>query len=226
MTKNKTDITIQTYDKIVDEYIAYFKTVDLKGCVQFQREIDYIVAQLPDDAMILDVGTAIGDYPKYLTEQLDNNFHVVGIDTSKNMIQRAKLNAPLAEFQIMDARQINFPVKFFDAIICFATLIHVNDKDAISIIDKFDAILKNGGLLAINVMEQKPQEEKETFIDEPFNTKYKTYFNRYTKDFFRKLFAENGYKILSEFDNGVFNPDIITEVSDDVNQFSIIAQKL
>ncbi len=34
--KDKTDIAIEAYDNIVDEYIEYFKSKDLKGNVQFQ----------------------------------------------------------------------------------------------------------------------------------------------------------------------------------------------
>lgn len=56
MIKNKTDITINTYNNIVDEYIAYFKT-----------------RELPNSATILDAGTALGDYPKYLISQVDKD---------------------------------------------------------------------------------------------------------------------------------------------------------
>ena len=50
--KDKTDITIQTYDHIVSEYIAYFKTKELKGKVQFQKEIDFLCSELKDCAKI------------------------------------------------------------------------------------------------------------------------------------------------------------------------------
>ena len=126
---NKTDITVETYDSIVDEYVAYFKTKDLKGKVQFQKEIDYICSNLADNAKILDVGCAIGDYPKYLTEKCENNFDVIGIDSSKNMIEEAKKNAPKAKFEVMDIRRLEFPEKTFDAIICFAVLIHLMMKN-------------------------------------------------------------------------------------------------
>ncbi|MDR2933854.1 MAG: class I SAM-dependent methyltransferase [Rickettsiales bacterium] len=223
---NKTDITIKTYNSIVDEYEVYFKTRDLNGGVQFQKEIDYLVSKLPAGASILDAGTATGDYPRYLTECVNKKFQVIGIDASNDMIKCAKTKAPKANFQVVDIRKLEFQKKSFDAIICFATLIHVNDFDALSVMKNFDLILKDNGFIAINVFEQKINQEKEIFIDEPFNPKYKTYFNHYTKDFFRKWFVENEYKICEEFDNGVFNPEIVTEVDDDVNQFSIIAHKI
>ena len=206
MEKDNTDITIDTYDNIVNEYIDYFKSKDLKGKVQFQREIDLMVSKLSDNALILDAGTAMGDYPKYLTEKLNKNFKVIGIDASKNMIEKAKSNATKAQFKVMDIRNLEFDNEMFDAIICFATLIHINDSDCLKVLDKFDAITKDNGLIIINVMEQN-DDKKEFMIDEPFNPKYKTYFNKYTKNFFIEYFKSKGYEILGMFDNPLFNTE-------------------
>lgn len=225
MKENKTDITISTYNNIVSEYIEYFKSKDLKGNVQFQKEIDFIVSHLPYNAKILDVGTAIGDYPKYLTEKINKNFDVIGIDAAHNMIKMATTNAPKAKFKVMDARNLNFESSYFDCILCFATLIHLNDEDCLHTLDKFDNILKKGGLLVINVIEQLDK-EKETFDDEPFNPKYKTYFNKYKKDFFEKYFISKDYKILKYYDNPMFNPDQIQGDIAKSNQFSIIVKKI
>ena len=68
MEIDKIKITIETYNNIVEEYVDYYKSKDLNGNVQFQKEIDYLISQLNDNATILDAGTAIGDYPKFLTE--------------------------------------------------------------------------------------------------------------------------------------------------------------
>lgn len=224
MNQDKTDITVETYDNIVEEYIEYFKTKKLNGKVQFQREIDFICSKLDNCARILDVGCAIGDYPKYLTEKCNNQFDVIGIDSSKNMIEVAKKNAPEANFEVMDIRQLEFEEETFDAIICFATLIHVNDNDCIKILDRFDKILRKDGLIAINVMEWL-KDEKEIFEDEPFNPKYKTYFNRYKKEFFTEYFNNKSYTILEFFDNPLFNSSKVKGTVADANQFSIIVKK-
>lgn len=143
--KEKIDETIDTYNNIVNEYIDYFNSKDLHGNVQFQKEIDVLVDNLEKGSKILDVGTAIGDYPKYLTEKCNKDFEVIGIDSSENMIKKAKEKAPKATFEVMDMRSLNFPSNFFDAIICLATLIHVDDITALNILEKFDLMLKNGG---------------------------------------------------------------------------------
>lgn len=224
MSKDKTDITVETYDNIVKEYISYFNTKNLEGKVQFQKEIDFICSKLNNDAKILDVGCAIGDYPKYLTEKCNNNFDVIGIDSSKNMIEVARQNAPKAKFEVMDIRKLEFLKETFDAIICFATLIHVNDNECIKVLNKFDEILKKEGLIAINVMEWL-KDEKEIFEDEPFNPKYKTYFNRYKKEFFIKYFKNKNYTLLGFFDNPLYNSSKVKGKVSSSNQFSIIVKK-
>ena len=222
---NKTDVTIETYNNIVNEYIDYYKSKDLGGKVQFQREIDYICQRLKDDAKILDVGTAIGDYPKYLTEKMKTKkYDVIGIDASSNMIKIASENAPKANFKLMDVRKMDFDDNTFDAIICFATLIHVNDDECEKILYNFDKILKKDGIIAINVYEWLDN-EKELFEPEPFNPKFKTYFNKYKRDFFINFFKNNNYKILTFFDNPLFNSSKIKGKTSDINQFSIIVKK-
>lgn len=223
MEDDKINATIETYNNIVDEYIDYYNSKDLNGKVQFQREIDYIISQLQENATILDAGTAIGDYPKFLTERCNKKFNVIGIDTSKNMLKQAIKNAPKAKFELMDVRNMKFSKNSFDAIICFATLIHIDDKTCLKVLDKFDELLKPDGMIAINVMEHI-RDEKEIFIKEPFNPKYKTYFNRYSKQFFIDYFTENNYTIEKIYDNKLFNEENVGEDLPDTNQFTIIVK--
>lgn len=222
--KDKIEETIDTYNHIVEEYIDYFNSSDLHGNVQFQKEIDVLVDNLEEGSRILDVGTAIGDYPKYLTERCNKDFQVIGIDSSENMIKVAKEKAPKATFEVMDMRKLRYLEQSFDAILCLATLIHVDDATAIKILEKFDTILRVNGLIIINVMEHIDG-EKELYDKEPFNPNYNTYFNRYTKDFFINWFKSKNYEILNIFDNPVFNSEEVKEPSADTNQFSIIVQK-
>ena len=225
MEEDKMKITIDTYNNIVEEYINYYKSKELNGNVQFQKEIDYLISQLNNNANILDVGTAIGDYPRFLTEKCNKNFNVIGIDSSENMLKKAIKNAPKAKFELMDIRDIKFNNQTFDAIICFATLIHVNDENCIKVLDKFSQLLKDEGIIAINVMECN-SEEKEIFIQEPFNPKYKTYFNRYSKQFFIDYFNKNNYIVEKIFDNKMFDESAIGEDLMGTNEFSIIARKI
>lgn len=222
--QDKIKETIKTYNNIVEEYIDYFNSKDMHGKVQFQKEIDILVQNIKNGSKILDIGTAIGDYPKYLTERCNRDFEVTGVDSSENMIKVAKKNSPKAKFLVMDMRNLNFEKDSFDAIICLATLIHVDDKTALNILEKFDSILKDNGFIIINVMEHISG-DKEIYEKEPFNPEYNTYFNRYTKTFFIDWFKNRNYEIIDILDNPIFNAERVKDQVIDTNQFSIIVKK-
>lgn len=221
---DKINTTINTYDSIVEEYIDYYNSKGLNGKLQYQKEMDYLISQLNNYASILDIGTSIGNYPKYLTEKCEKSFNVIGIDSSENMLKKAIENAPKAKFEFMDIRNMKFNSQSFDAIICFGVLIHLDDDNCERVLNRFNELLKDRGLLLINAMELK-NEEKEVFIPEPLNTKYKTYFNRYTKQFFLDFFEKNNYLIEKSFDNKLFNEEKAGEDFVGTNIFSIIARK-
>ncbi|MCL2439344.1 MAG: class I SAM-dependent methyltransferase [Alphaproteobacteria bacterium] len=221
---NKTDITIDTYNNVIDEYESYYKSKGDECKVHFRKEIDYVVSKLGRGARILDAGTAAGYYPQYLTNLADKEFDVIGIDASEKMLERAAKNAPKATFKLMDLRNIDFPEKSFDAILCMTTLHHLNDEDCKKVLDAFDRIIKPNGFIAITVMEHLAG-DKEIFIDEPLNTKYKLYLNHYSKNFFGDYFVEKGYKNPVFFDNPIFNASKLGEEYKNSNQFSIIVQK-
>lgn len=69
------------------------------------------------------------------------------------------------------------------------------------------------------------KDEKEIFEDEPFNPRYKTYFNRYKKEFFTEYFKNKNYTILKYYDNPLFNSSEVNGKVADSNQFSIIVKK-
>ena len=221
---DKTAMAIETYNHIIDEYIKYLKEVNLDGGVPLQRETDYLISILPSKSKILDVGTAMGYYPKYLTEKSDKNFEVTGIDASDKMIEQAKKTALNADFKVMDIRDMKYPSKSFDCIMCFGTLIHLNDDDCLKVLNDFDRILCDNGILAINVMEHLSG-DREIVVDEPFNNNYKMYYNRYPKDFFINYLKENNYTIIKTFDNPIYNEESVGDDLTGTNEFSIIARK-
>lgn len=222
--KNKTDESIITYDNIVKETIDYYNKGELKNKLEFQEEADLIINMLTENATILDVGTGIGLYPKYLTEKCNKNFNVLGIDTSKNMLEVAKKEAPKAKFQIMDMRNMALSNNSCDAILCLATLIHVDDEQALKIMESFDKLLKPNGVIIINAMEHLSG-PKEIYDVEPFNPKYNMYYNRYNKNFFLNFFSIKDYEIIDIIDHPIYNIEQVENVDFNTNQFSIIAKK-
>ena len=222
----KTKMVINAYNSTVDEYLEYYKSEVTNIEVEFKQEIKYLIENTPNNASILDAGTSIGMYPRYLTEKCDKNFDVIGIDLSDNMLKHAIKIAPKAKFQKMDIRNMNFNGKKFDLIISFATLNHMDDETCLSILNQFNELLNDNGRIAINVMEYEGG-KKELFIKEPLNPIYDSYFNKYSKKFFIDFFNSKNYTIEKIIDNRTLEEPIVG-VGEDLagtNQFSIIAQK-
>ena len=192
---DKTTMAINTYNHIVDEYITYLKEANNDGGVPFQRETDYLISILPNKAIILDAGTAMGYYSKYLTEKSNKEFEVIGIDASDKMIEEAKRTILKAKFEVMDIRDIKYANKAFDCVMCFGTLIHLNDDDCLKSLKGFDRILKDKGILAVNVMEYISG-DREIVVKEPFNPNFKMYYNRLKKYSLLRQLQKNKYDII------------------------------
>ena len=92
---------------------------------------------------ILDLGCGSGELTKAISEHAKD---VIGIDKSAEMVERARLQFPLCDYEIGDASDFNFHEPF-DAIFSNATL-HwvVNYKDAI---DCMYANLKKEGRIVV-----------------------------------------------------------------------------
>ena len=222
----KTKMVINAYNGTVDEYLQYYETEIQNIEVEFKDEIEYLISKTKENASILDAGTSIGMYPRYLTEKCNKNFNVIGIDLSEKMLEIAKKNVPKAKFQKMDIRHMDFNGKKFDLIICFAVLNHMNDETCLKIINNFDELLNKEGRIAINVMEYTGG-KKELYIGEPLNPIYPTYFNKYSKQFFIDFFLSKNYIIEEIWDEKTLEEPIVGvgEYLAGTNQFSIIAKK-
>jgi len=209
----------------VPEFLEYYDYG--KSEVQFREQLDFLATLLPRGAKILDAACGLGLQAKYLSGL---GYEVVAIDASKNMIAQAKNFAPKCTFKIMDIRKMDFSPKSFDAIISFATLIHVDDSDCKKVIQNFYEYLKPNGILLVNVKEHL-EGEKEVIVEEPLNPELKTYFNRYSKKFILDVLTKDlRMTFLKEFNAGLFKPAAMEENTDGKiaktqNQFSIIARK-
>lgn len=88
---------------------------------------------------ILDLGCGSG----HLTHSIaESGAHVIGIDSSANMIEAAHASYPDIEFLVADARTFTFPFSF-DAIFSNATLHWVKEAD--EVVQHIATALKPGG---------------------------------------------------------------------------------
>jgi len=142
--KDKINNTIKTYNSISNEYDKelYY--------IYYLKELEEFVKLLPKGAKILDAGCGNGLVTKYFC---DKGFDVVAFDSSENMLKIAKNRCPQAKFIKSDIRQINFKDNSFDAIFCYAVLIHISKTECKKVLKNFTNILKPEGFLFVNVIE-------------------------------------------------------------------------
>jgi trans-aconitate methyltransferase len=93
--------------------------------------------------IILDLGCGTGD----LTEEIfQSGACVIGVDYSAEMIMKAKSKFPEIEFHQMDARKMNFDIRF-DAIFSNAALHWIKEKE--KVIRQMHLLLKNNGRIVV-----------------------------------------------------------------------------
>ncbi len=92
---------------------------------------------------ILDLGCGTGD----LTNEIAlSGAEVIGVDSSAEMIQAAKLKFPQIQFYQMDALKLKFNIQF-DAIFSNAVLHWIPQKEAV--IERMYSLLKENGRIAL-----------------------------------------------------------------------------
>ncbi len=79
-------------------------------------------------------------------------FDLVGIDTSAEMVRRARSRVPGGKFQRMNVQNLQFsPEETFDAIWSTRTLIHVPQTLVVDLLASWKRVLKPGGILGLGV---------------------------------------------------------------------------
>ncbi len=106
--------------------------------------LDYALDALKDvKGKVLDVGCGVGDFCeaiKFYRPDLD----LFGIDISKKAIAVAKKRIPLAKFTASDAQKIPFGKNFFDAVLCFDLIEHVEFPQ--KVLNEIHRVLKPNGI--------------------------------------------------------------------------------
>lgn len=95
---------------------------------------------------ILDVGTGVGNFISNL-ELLKDYKKIVGIDNSREMLERAKNNFDKEniEFVLMDAENLNYEDNTFDMVSLSNSLHHLAEIDIV--LNEMKRVLKSEGIL-------------------------------------------------------------------------------
>jgi SAM-dependent methyltransferase len=141
---------------------------DTKREVNFLSEI--IKKSLPNAKKILDLGCGIGRHDELLNK--DHTYKVTGIDSSRRMIEHAKMRCPDCRFLVMDFRNILLKVKFDAALCMWTTFNYLSDlKEVENFFKAVRKVLCKNGLLIID-MNNYGRSENSSYTRNASNEKY------------------------------------------------------
>ncbi|MFT4059089.1 MAG: class I SAM-dependent methyltransferase [Legionella sp.] len=177
-------INKESYQVTAQEFAFNVNTLAPTG------SIEKFIKLLPPNAKIIDIGCGSGRDAKLLTNM---GATVLGIDLSSNLIDIAKSNAPLAEFQLMDIEAMNLPDAAFDGAWAACSLGHVSKKVFPSVIQKIHCILKENGYLYITLKKGKGESLEQDIRYEGDVKKFWAFFE---EEEIKNILQEAKFKIL------------------------------
>lgn len=184
---DKTKIAVDVFNKHATSYQTKFMDVSL-----YHDSFDiFCNAIINLNADVLELACGPGNITKYLLQKRPD-FKILGTDLAPNMIELAKVNNPIAEFQLMDCRLMDLLNKNYDGIMCGFCLPYLSKEEAIMLIRDAASILNPKGVLYISTMEddyEKSAFKKGSAGDEIF-------MHYHQANYLTATLTENGFTIL------------------------------
>lgn len=145
---------------------------------------------------VLDMGCGVGDFCEAINFYRPD-LEVYGIDISKKAIEVAKTRVKNAKFEVSDAQKLPFKDSFFDAVLCFDLIEHIQFPQ--KALKEAYRVLKPGGIFQGHI----PIEDN-IFTLEGILTKlgwkgkeiYGGHLHHFTKLQVKKMLEENNFRIL------------------------------
>lgn len=149
--------------EVVKRFISFYESDFGRGIIL--RESEYILNEMKEFNLIVDVGCGIGEFEKYLSKLI-----IIGLDISEEMIREA-LNRSKGMFIIGDVNYLMFRESTIEAMFSVATLEFLENYCR-AIKEIYRALKRNGKMLAM-ILNPK---------SDYFNEEIKD-----PKDYFRKI---------------------------------------
>lgn len=135
--------TRDTYNQSSDSLSDHYDTI---GPRDGDIKLAFTLAGHPENAVVLEIGCGNGRDARAILAQTP---FYTGIDTSENMVQRARQKVPKGVFELADAVTFNYAGPY-DIVFAFAAFRHMKLEEATTVMQKVHAALKVGGLFYIS----------------------------------------------------------------------------
>lgn len=137
--------TYDAWNNVVAAYESQFMDVTL-----YNETYDFFLNALKNDrAKVLEIGCGPGNIARYLLKKRPN-LALKGTDFAPNMIERARINVPQAEFLELDSRNIASLKSYYDGIICGFVLPYLSVMERGQLIADCSKLLSNSGFFYLS----------------------------------------------------------------------------
>ncbi len=126
---------------IWDEIIAE------KDIAKLERMAEYL--NLEHGSTVLDVGTGTGVFLPFILEKIGSSGHLVALDVAEEMLAKARTKGFDGDIDYVcaDVMDIPFDDVIFDAIVCYSSFPHFQDKA--KALAEMHRVIKDGGTVTI-----------------------------------------------------------------------------
>lgn len=151
------------------------------------------------NSVILDVACGTG-YGTKIIKKLGAK-SVYGLDISKESIKYAKKNyaAPGIKYFLGSADKMPFIDEFFDLVVSFETIEHLNDQVRTNYLKEIHRVLKSKGILVISTPNKNITSP---FTKQPLN---KYHFREYQWPEFLKILTKSGFNLKNKYGQRMIN---------------------
>jgi ubiquinone/menaquinone biosynthesis C-methylase UbiE len=117
------------------------------GQLEFARAMELLLRYLPPPpALVLDIGGGTGRYSEALGQR---GYETHLLDPIEKHVERAKLRAGVVNAAVGDARRLDWPDRFADAVLLLGPPYHLTEQsDRRTALREVRRVLKPGGVLA------------------------------------------------------------------------------
>lgn len=113
--------------------------------------------------MILEIGVGTGNLA---SKFLNNNYHIIGIDQSREMLLVAKQKYPKLKVRLGEFLKIPYDNKCFDIIISTYAFHHLNENEKVVAIQEMLRVLKDNGMIVIGDLMFKSKDDEKNILSE------------------------------------------------------------
>lgn len=185
------------------------------GLPEQHAALDWLLARLPSNSRILDIGSGTG---RPTAERLERAGHrITGIDVSTTMVELAKTQVPAARFEAVDVRAFTgLTANSWDAVCAFFSLLSMSRSELDATLATIAESLVPGGYFIFSTVPGDWQSTEMTWMGHRFVA------TSYPADTFRDRLVGNGLRVLHH-GLSTFQPDFPGMGSE--TQLFIYAQK-